>query len=147
MTIIAYRNKILACDSKVSSGSAHWAAMKKIKKIKGWLIGAAGDLDAVSMFLQKFNPETIKDNKHPLVGLPNTLEAIIVDPTGVIYYMENSGMLSAITTDGFIAIGSGCEAAMGAMAAGATAREAVKIAIKYGEDCGGKAHYIRLGKA
>ena len=44
----------------------------------------------------------------------------------------------------FYAIGSGCEFATGAMEMGATAEEAVQVAIKHSTSCGGPINVLRL---
>ena len=142
MTVCAFDGKILACDSQISSGGSAWASIRKIKRIKNWIVGAAGNLNSMTKFLKEFNPDNI--NTHEKIGAAADLEAIMISPEGVIHYMEGTAVVTKIKHEGFIAIGSGAVEAMCAMSAGADAVTAVKIAIKYNKGCGGKVYKLEL---
>lgn len=148
MTIVAWDGKTLASDSRLTADDAAWACCKKIKKVDGWLIGAAGNWDMLTHFLAKFNPECIANNKAyaPINPAPSKgdFEALAISPKGKVYFVEDSGVFGVIQTEGFIAIGSGGIPAMVAMSCGKDAVEAVKVAIKYGRGCGGKVHTLKL---
>jgi ATP-dependent protease HslVU (ClpYQ) peptidase subunit len=142
MTVVAFTSGVLACDSQISSGTTAWASVRKIRRVKNWLIGAAGDLDSMTAFLKSFNPDTIHEPDKLCAN--SALEALMISPEGVVNYREGSGIITKIKHDGFIAIGSGGVEAMCAMAAGATAVEAVKIAIRFNKGCGGKIYKLEL---
>ena len=143
MTVICFDGVTLACDSQISTGNAAWSRVKKIRRVKHWVIGAAGALDSMSAFLKNFDPSFIEAGEdNPKLG-PG-VEALLISPTGVVHYMESSGIVTKIKTDGFIAIGSGSACAMSALAAGADAVQAVKIAGRYAEGCGGRTYSLKL---
>lgn len=149
MTIVAFDGKTLACDSKISGqDGAHWCSVKKIRRVDGWLIGAAGGWDMLTHFLTKFNPKCIENglayapiNPAPTKG---DFDGLAISPKGEIYYIEDSGVFGKVKTKGFIAVGSGENIAMLSMDLGKTAREAVKLAIKYDMYCGGRVYSLNL---
>lgn len=142
MTVVAFDGKLLAGDSQISNNATAWASIRKIRRVKGWLVGAAGDLDNMTAFLKSFNPDNI--NEPDKLCSNSALEAILISPDGVVYYREGSGVVTKIKHEGFIAIGSGAIEAMCAMSAGADAVQAVKIACKYNKSCGGKIYKLEL---
>jgi ATP-dependent protease HslVU (ClpYQ) peptidase subunit len=142
MTVCAFDGKTLACDSRISAGNAAWASIRKIRRVKNWLLAAAGDLDNMTTFLKNFNPDTM--NEPDKLCSTSGLEALIISPEGVVHFREGYGVITKIKHEGFIAVGSGGIEAMCAMSAGATAVEAVKIAIKYNVSCGGKIYKLEL---
>lgn len=148
MTIIAYRKGVMASDTKLSAGGLNWSNCTKIKKVKGWLIGAAGPWDASEAFMAHFDPiahiKTLKITLPPATDKDDAMCAIMVSPKGKIYYTEAGGVIGTLRTQGFIAIGSGEGIAMAGMEMGATAIEAVKLAMKYNVYCGGRVHKIKL---
>lgn len=145
MTTIAFSGKIMASDTQLSSDDAHWTNCDKIKKVKGWLIGAAGGWDTTEAFMNRFDPINVK-NKH-IALLPEKdkeFEALMVSPKGQIFYVEDGGSIGPLRTKGFIAIGSGAKVAMAAMEMGASATEAIRIAMKYDVYTGGRIRKIKL---
>lgn len=148
MTVIAYKDGVLACDSKLSGKDSHyWSSCKKIKKIKGYLIGTAGSFGPTEFFMAKFDPKVIEEKRFvPLKQSSKEVafEAIIITPKGKVLFMEEDGIFAEIKIHGHIAIGSGEVIAMAAMDCGATAVEAVKIAIKRDISCGGRVQYVKL---
>lgn len=150
MTTICYTKGTLASDTRLSSDDAHWANCSKIKKIKGWLIGAAGGWDLTEAFMLRFDPSFVL--QRAVLPLPQLaekdpdFEALIISPLGKIYYAEAGGVVGSLRTKGFIAIGSGAKVAMAAMEMGATATEAIKIAMKYDLYTGGRVQKLKLGR-
>ena len=147
MTVICTRDGVLASDSKLTGGEGSYLTdCKKIKKVKGWLIGAAGDFGPSELFMNKFDPAIIQEKRIvPWGSKDETMCAIIVSPKGKVYYMETNGTFIAVPT-GFIAIGCGEAAAMAAMEVGASAVDACKAAIKHVDGCGGRVRVLKLGK-
>ena len=147
MTTIAYRSGVLASDSKLSGqNNQYFADCKKIKKVKGWLIGAAGDFGPTEMFMAKFDPKTIEENRFIPWGTgakDEEFSALVISPKGKIYYMEMNGAFAEIKAK-YLAIGSGEAVAMAAMHAGATAIGAIKAAKVHDGGTGGPIQVVKL---
>lgn len=141
MTIIVYKDGILAADSLISDGNLGWGNIKKIAKTKsGYLAGSAGHQSKVIDFLvwaKKEDFSTLPPTKH----CDN--ESIIITPKGEIWFYENSHNFVKMKNN-FIALGDGAAIAMGAVFMGANAQEAVKAAIAYCITCGGDVRYEKL---
>lgn len=150
MTVIAYRNGVLAADSQLSDGDGNKIAnCFKIKKVKGWLLGAAGDFAPTEAFMAKFDPQSILKKQYVPIyaGAPRDgeeFESMVVSPSGRIYEVSTSGIFGPIKSYGYYAIGCGSLIAFGAMAAGADAVGAVKAAIRHSTSCGGRVQKIKL---
>lgn len=132
MTTIAYRNGIMAGDTQASFNSTCIGESIKIRKgNNGNLYGFSGSIveaDEAFEFLQ----DDTKTIKKPIKFTDNetfyTIIEVIV--TGAVFIYE--GTVDPIQFKApFYAQGSGSDLALGAMAAGASAEEAVKIACKY----------------
>ena len=142
MTAIAYRAGIMAADTR----SVHEYVKvdeTKIFRADGHLIGVMGEAcpsnaELAKWFLaapdKSFRPE-FKDHKFTL---------LIVNPKGKSVLLHSSGRFYPIVHQRFWAIGAGAECCMGAMEAGATAEEAVRAAIKWQRDCGGRVTVRKL---
>lgn len=119
------------------------SARKVVKAWDGSLVGGAGSLQSVEMFLDWWLDPT--EDKPTLLEL--TLEnfnGIVISPDGKkIYIYEDSGYPFEIKSP-FHSIGVGAPIAYGAFEMGATAEEAVKTAIKYDNTCGGKVQKVSL---
>lgn len=144
MTTIACKDRIMACDSCwTDSNSLVGTSKNKIVKLKsGALLGEAGDNDsrAVVKLLQ---------NVKNFDQMPTALElaACCVDYAAVILFPNGDMAQIAIERDktvemayiagawpvnrGMTAVGSGAEVAIGAMAAGKSASQAVAIACQW----------------
>lgn len=127
MTTIAYRNGILAGDSQATDDQL-WQATKihSVKTSAGTLlVGVAGDVHSGLVFI-----EWLKNDQSRKPDIANeSFEAIVIAETGRVTVWNPS--LVGWRPDGrFFAIGSGAQSAMGAMHAGKSAVEAVKIACK-----------------
>ena len=102
------------------------------------LIGCAGN----SFECQRFFNEFISINSLPFKPTSD-FAAIIIDDDKKIWYMENLTYVHEITLP-FFAIGSGAMIAMGAMAKGATAKEAVLTAALFDFSCGDGVDEVRF---
>lgn len=150
MTTLAYTRGILAADTRCTTHGYVFATVTKIRKIDGHLIGAAGNIDLMDWFLRKFNPE-ILTGKVILANPPasvnsnaDSFEGIVIAPTRRIYTVSERFIPTIIKTPGYIAIGSGEQYATGAMAAGADAIAAIKIASVYDIATGGRIQSVKL---
>jgi ATP-dependent protease HslVU (ClpYQ) peptidase subunit len=127
MTTVAYRNGILAADSQATD-SQLWEVQKlfDLDTSAGRLmVGVCGDIHAALVFVEWLKNE---QSRKPDINNED-FEAIVIGKTGRVTIWTQS--LVGLTPRGnFFAIGSGGPVAMGAMHAGKSAVDAVKIACK-----------------
>lgn len=141
MTIIAYRDGVISADSQITSYSGVITSQfyKLSTNSDGWLGGGAGDIYDISAFRGWVN----KGCKKTFKGAErDNFEAILVDPDGFVHVIDKRGILAKDKAD-YYASGSGAQVALGAMAHGASAIEAVHIAIKLITTCGGEVCSLR----
>ena len=136
MTTIAYRNGVMACDSQISGGFVSTCPDKVI--VGKCLVGFSGDYAAGYQGALYLAGES---QERPDYGDDDT-EYIVVDRKRI--WIADSRLRLAPIGDKFWSIGSGCAAAMAAMYMGASAEDAVKIAIKVDEYSGGKVRTYTL---
>lgn len=155
MTTIAYKDGIMACDSCWTIGDAHATSLTKINRLaSGGLLGQAGVNDSREMvtFLDKIKNERQLPTRRALLELRLEFGGIIVLPNGAVYKVTcREDPLNYNDEVGFTpisrrisAVGSGAHFALGAMAAGKTAREAVKIATEFDINSRSPIHSMRL---
>lgn len=148
MTTIAYAKGVLAADRAVTDINDYVCDIRKIAKIKGYLIGACGDMDLVHWFLKSFKPEIITEKLRvtPPVNITDkdSFEAVIINPKGRIYIFTDKCMAVPVNSFGYFSIGSGSPLAMGALFVGADAVTAVKAAIRHDRSTGGKVQFVSL---
>lgn len=135
MTTIAYKDGVLAADTQVTASSCRVGSSRKIGMIGPVMWGAAGVLPLCQRFDAwvrggcKGDPPPMKDTDG------DTAEAIIVFDGRVVCFRSDG--LDHITSP-FYANGSGWRFAMGAMAAGASAVDAVRAAAVLDVHTGGE---------
>lgn len=138
----------MAADTKVSDGADYVFNVKKIKKVKGYLLGACGDLDLVHWFLNNFKPELVTSGHRitppQAIATGDDFEALVVSPKRKLYLITDKLMVVPMNDFGYAATGSGQPIALGALCAGASAIGAIKAAIRHDRDTGGKVQYIKL---
>ncbi len=146
MTVIAYRAGVMAGDRAVTSGRGMLCGTraKVARTSAGWLVGAAGPLSgatgAVEWVEACFHSG---DEFVPPRGKLDGLDAIIVSPTGRVFYFDGRAFPTEVTGE-YFAVGGGEEFAMGAMAVGADAIQAVQAACMLGAGLGGGIDVVRL---
>lgn len=142
MTTIAYRDGVLAGDTLVTSPRdiKFGERIKVFKSPSGWLGGVAGPIGGISVLEQWMRQDDIDPDKPPVTD--NRVEGLVISPKGEIYFWcgKNLSWMSAK----FTAVGSGDEVAMGAMAMGATAVEAVEVGIRLDAGSGGFPVSVKL---
>ncbi len=121
MTTIAYDGVSLASDSQVG-GAYLDGGIKKVVKIGKSYFGAAGHLESMTLFFKWLR----EGGDKPKID-SDSFEGIEVRGKSVYWWGD---ALTPCRIRAPAAIGSGVQFAMGAMLAGATAKEAVKIAAK-----------------
>lgn len=129
MTVIAYRDGVMAADSRVT-GNFVTTGIKLYRK-NSRIIGFAGDLHQALVFVDWYF-----DNKQRKPDLANESDwyALVASSDGLEEW--NHALRPVQIMDRFYAIGSGAEIAMGAMEAGASAKRAAEIACKRADGCG-----------
>ena len=144
MTTIAYRDGVLAADTRVSTGGIMDCEIIKIaRNSDGDLAGASGDAGFSAEFLRWFlggekqnTPVPKKEN--------NPYEGLIFRSSGEINVFDEGGVCQV--TAPYYASGSGVCIALGAMAYGADAEQAVRMAMKHDVSTGGEITVLRHGK-
>lgn len=147
MTTIAYKDGVMAADSRSTrNGTIVSERCCKIFKAKnGWLIGWTGSAPLIDKIKEWADggcegepPAIPKNGDDTSSGL-----ALIVKGDGSIWELDHHGVLDPVNGD-FMAEGSGWEIAMGAMAAGKSAIEAVEVAKTLDIYTGGDVQSVRL---
>ena len=138
MTIIVWRNGIIAADSQTTNGVLA-GKTKKLFKLKNAAIGFAGLLtDGLKLI------EFLKSDEDKPPELSEDFESLMMDlRTGKCAYYDRT-LIAIKIMDKFETIGTGSELAIGAMEHGATAIEAVRVAIKRDINSGGRVAVIRM---
>ena len=154
MTVIAYKNGILASDTKaVDTTGQVFKTHKLFPLSNGSVIGGAGDADIrdVLSLLQKASITKLP-TRAKLVATKTEFSGIWVFPTGEVFTVEikerSPDWMAEVfqVQESVAAVGSGAAYAMGAMMAGKSAIEAVKIACKLDNNCGLPVEHITLEK-
>lgn len=125
MTTIAYKNGILAADSAVTINNMYAGKVNKITydEEKKVAIGISGN-----MFVSTLVDKIVAYMNGELEKPPEFEDTdILIVKDGKVYVYQGEHYPVLLESD-FASIGSGSQIAMGAMAAGATAEEAVSIA-------------------
>lgn len=126
MTTIAYKDGILACDSQVTENHMALHRINKIQKIAPkQYIAFCGNPIAALKFI-----DHIKGGKDISSGQLPEETYLIYANNGKLFYIDEGLFPDEISLYKPYANGSGCQIAMGAMMAGASALEAVRIACK-----------------
>ena len=151
MTVIAYRYEILACDSLWSSSQTIMALQNKIVRLpSGALYGASGDVDdrALVALLGHIKTAAGIPSPHVLSEIKQAIEALLVLPNGEVWIIntpdddDSAGVYQV--KHPYTAIGCGKPVALGAMAQGANAAQAVAAACEHNVHCRGPVHVLPL---
>ena len=132
MTVITYRDGVLASDSGAFMGEAIVGAVVKIGRTRrGSLFGVAGDAGKNS--LVRAFVEALEAGENPWASADDWGEAVslIVLPSGRFAVVCRENPIFEPIRAPFAAIGAAQEMAFGAMAAGADAAQAVRICIRH----------------
>lgn len=130
VTVIAVKDGVIAADSMVSSGGVLSGTTDKIYAVceahGGGYVAGCGELQFVQPGCRSF---ATTGQIEPSGGV----SFLHLSSDGV--YRENNGAGWYAFNAPFYAIGTGADIALGAMAAGASAREAVEIACRLSAQC------------
>lgn len=138
MTTIATDGKTIAADSRAVGNFILQGNVNKLKRLKdGRILGTCGELwetHAVAGWL---------DGKRDKPKVSEGFGALVLGES-LILYRDN---LEPMEIPPPYSIGSGCGHAIGAMLAGASPREAIKISIKLDENTGGRIRVMEYAKS
>lgn len=138
MTCIAVRDGVIAADSQVTGDYVFGST--KLFRGKDSIVGFCGAMTQGLVFVDwYFN----RSKRKPSLEHENEWSAIVLKRDCVEFW-DNS--LRPIISDGFHAIGSGCQFAIGAMEAGCTAEQAVAVACRRDPYCNLPVTTMSLGK-
>lgn len=118
MTTIAYKDGVLAADTRATQGDTILMDVSKIDRDAFPPVAFCGDLRVLQDFRRHQDWEQLPTEGWESLNTRGRLQ----DAQGVVLNIKKGD---------FWAIGSGAHFALGAMAAGATPEEAVKIAARY----------------
>lgn len=144
MTTIAFKAGVLAADTKAVGEHDEIYKCKKLETLPNkTVVGCAGDAD-VRDILSLLGKATLHKMplKSKLKETQTMFKGIWVFPTGEVFkvsveYLENKWDAEILPIlESQVAVGSGGQYAMGAMAAGKTAIEAVRIACRLDNNSG-----------
>lgn len=149
MTTIAYANGVLAGDACSWSGPCRRRVRKVFhvpaKGCRGFLVGFAGDGTFAISVLAWMRGQAERPNCHDFIK-PDDLQmqcAIVIDERHRIWGL-NYALRYTPSLERIFAFGAGHEFAWGALEAGATAAQAVRIAIKRSDYAGMGVHTVRF---
>ncbi len=126
MTTVAWDGRMMAADKLANYGNTPNECTKILKTKEGLLIGASGDLDNTLPFKQWVLDGRDPDKKPTLY---DAFSGMVIELNGSITYYTHRLVASTISMKHWV-LGSGGDYALGAMAAGKSAKEAVEIAIR-----------------
>ncbi len=118
MTTIAYKDGVLAADTRATQGDTILMNVSKIHRDSLTPTAFCGDLKVLQDFRNHQDWEQLPTEGWESINTRGTLR-------------DAQGVTLSIKPGDFWAIGSGAPFALGAMAAGATPEQAVKIAARY----------------
>lgn len=142
MTVIVYRDGVMAADTQAEDSLQRVAGLRKVMRgPDGTLYGAAGALALCSAFLRWVDGGCSGERPLMEVGDQRASVLVVAPDGGVsIWFQESSEDFGSIE---YMAIGSGSAVAFGAMFAGCNAEDAVRAAIEHGLGCGGSVMAVR----
>lgn len=143
MTVIAIKGRIIAVDSSCYASGVYSGMMKKLHPVPdefggGWIAGAgsAAIVNVAIRAIQKGGANARPEKNEADFNL------IWLRADGSVWLVEREATFEV--TAPFHAEGSGHAIALGAMAAGASAEEAVRIACDLEQSCRGPVVWRRL---
>lgn len=132
MTTVAWRAGVLAADTQLTTDGLRSRGQKLFRLPDGRAAAFAGDVSPARRFL-----DSLTSDKPFRLGKKESFTVVVMTQDGKLYESENGGPLIRVE-DRFYATGSGMEIALGALACGKSAAEAVKIAAKFDTRTGGR---------
>lgn len=142
MTTIVADRKGMAADKRISFSAGGNSVFKtsKLHKVNGSIIGICGNVEQAMQFIEwRRTPDTKPTFSEP------AFEAIELTAEGQMLWWGGE-MIAIPIEDEHYAIGTGAAYALGAMAHGATVKEAIQIAATYDANTGTEVQTLMLSK-
>lgn len=144
MTTVAYKDGVMAADSKVTQGRSTITFMDKIIQKNGYVFGISGCPAACTRVVDWVA-------EHGLYEADNSRHKrgdfdILVWYKNQLYSLDNELYPIRLNKNKPHTLGTGADVAMGALMAGATVKQAVEIAVKIDVYTGGKIKVVTLPK-
>lgn len=140
MTVIVYRDGVIAADTAVWLGQVITSYTKKIRRLSdGRLFAAAGGAGTIAACFAWLNDE----GERPDAEKDGRFGALVLGSDDLWLY-NHRFQSSRESLEGFSIVGAHHELLLGALAMGAPAEVAVRIAIKYGDSAGGEVQVERF---
>lgn len=155
MTTIVYRNGVMASDSALTDGHedgpAHYIGdcQKVFRLASGAVYGSSGDDDdrdlrALLDHVRNGSEMPSREQLYELTAQDmNAIVAFAPDDVWLIHVSDKDASACQIASE-YLAIGAGKQFAMGALAAGVNAVQAVQLAIQHDINSRGPVQVIRL---
>lgn len=146
MTVIAYRDGVMAADRSTRACGVEFHETRKVaRRADGALIGCAGMSAQGRAMRDWFLAGEVGERPGLGEKEEDSTHALIVRPDGRVEVHDMHGRTDAESEFGYHAIGSGFELALGAMAMGASAVRAVEVAIQHGVGRSGRLDFVAQG--
>lgn len=149
MTTVVFRDGVFASDTLVIGGDLKSHAEKMFVRTTGRgtnrrkvVIGVSGTLGPAMLFVDWYGKQSKPPERFLTMSDDSDFDALVWD-RGKLFTFDRECYPMPIT-DPFYAIGSGAAAALGAMHKGASAVEAVRIAMKIDSQTGGSVKTIKV---
>lgn len=147
MTTIVVDSEGMASDSSSITGKIIFSLnVQKIFRIKGHLVGICGSIAQSMSIIHDLKVATDIPIKYLFDYSSEHYDGariLILDPNGQIWCYDGHGVPYKVK-EKFVAVGSGSIIARAALMAGATIKEAVKIAVELDTSSNGRVKYVKL---
>lgn len=140
LTIVCYKDGVMAADTRIVHGDAGIIRGSKLMKKRvgrhDHILGFAGDVSYAKLYCDWYCSKKQQPMPDQLRHIPEDRSFTVLILIGKRLY-EADGICRPMEIEAkFHAIGSGAQAALGAMHAGSSALQAAKIACKIDPNCG-----------
>ena len=136
MSVVVWDGTVLASDCQVTQVGCRFKS-RKLYRVGDALVGLVGPTDFAATFLEWFktgaDPATYPANQK---DANDWVAALVITPERKVLKYERAPHPFDLTDNPHVAMGSGRDYALGALACGAGARRAVEVACQYDVDCG-----------
>ena len=136
MSVVVWDGKSLACDRQATSqGTKHETCKSKRLSDGNGVMAFTGDIARGLAMMYWYEIDMPSHDKFPRFQDTDNWCRLIVATRGSCFYFETTPFRIPVIQP-FAAWGSGRDFTLGALARGATAKEAVEIACRFDVDCG-----------
>lgn len=142
MTVIAYRDGVMAADTLASDSVLKVAGLRKIARGPDGALYGCGGRASICCEILRWVDGGCEGERPALKREDDTADVLVVRPCGKVSIWTWAGD-EDYPADCYLSIGSGSAVAMGAMFVGASAEDAVRAAIEHGIGCGGTVMAVR----